>query len=126
MVNITPHPENKVQYWERTIDLDKKHFLCLRCGKDFFANSINQEICWDCKGIPFVKKETQNPERIKKLEKIWVYTAYHKKEFLLSRGNKCECCKTKEHLEIHHKEYTINFSDWQLLCRGCHRKKHTK
>jgi hypothetical protein len=40
--------------------------------------------------------------------------------FIKSKSSKCELCGSKEGLHIHHKKYTIDFNDWQLLCKKCH------
>lgn len=80
----------------------------------------------------FLKWKKDNPEKFKELMRIdytknkpkWLIrrvSNYYKKEFLTTRGNKCENCGSRLNLEIHHKRYTLDFTDWQSLCKTCHK-----
>lgn len=47
------------------------------------------------------------------------------------RGYACECCGSKERIQIHHTEYDFKKMAWEydistmrVLCRDCHRKVH--
>lgn len=47
------------------------------------------------------------------------------------RGYACECCGSKEQIQIHHTEYDLKKMAWEydvsimrVLCRDCHRKAH--
>jgi len=57
--------------------------------------------------------------------KIRDYTNYHKKE-VLSKDSVCANCSSKSNLQIHHKKYTKNPKDWEVLCEKCHSKLHRK
>ena len=49
---------------------------------------------------------------------------------LMKAGFKCEKCGEKEHLHIHHLNYSTVFNeslkDLVLLCRECHKEQHEK
>ncbi len=57
-------------------------------------------------------------EQIKFKARFWAQR--NRKHILEKMGAFCDLCKTKEKLEIHHKKYTNNFKDLQVLCRKCH------
>ncbi len=63
-------------------------------------------------------------EKIKTQKRSW--TNCHRKEILKAKGEKCEKCNAIENLEIHHKKYTNNLEDLEILCRKCHRKLDKK
>lgn len=69
------------------------------------------------------KTKLKHFERDKKV-RGWIRS--HRKEILLQKGEKCEECGSIEKLEIHHKKYTNNLQDLQLLCMICHRKVSRK
>lgn len=48
------------------------------------------------------------------------------KEKFIKLKKVCEVCGSKKELQIHHKKYTLNFDDWKLLCKICHKKEHIK
>lgn len=60
--------------------------------------------------------EFREKERIRK-------NSYHKAK-QLDLINKCEICGSTEALQIHHKDYTTNPEDWQILCMEHHLKLH--
>ena len=45
---------------------------------------------------------------------------------LENKGSNCEHCDSINNIEVHHKRYTNNLGDLQVLCRTCHRKIHRK
>lgn len=48
-------------------------------------------------------------------------------EYVLeNKGSACEECDSLRNIEVHHKRYTNNLGDLQVLCRNCHRKLHRK
>lgn len=54
-----------------------------------------------------------------------------RKEILTRRGYKCENCKSKDNLQVHHKRYVKGRQLWQYpdkelqaLCARCHRAEH--
>lgn len=74
----------------------------------------------------------KHPERMKRLMKEnyrknkpkWIIrqvTNIYRDQIIDSRNNECENCSAKENLEIHHLKYTLNFEDWQVLCKKCHK-----
>lgn len=73
-------------------------------------------------------REFNKKSRLKYPEKIapryWSY--YHRKEILEAKGEKCKKCNSVENLEIHHKKYTNNLEDLEILCRKCHKKLDRK
>lgn len=48
----------------------------------------------------------------------------------LSKVRRCEICRTKHCLDVHHLRYKglydVAEKDLQVLCRSCHEKKHEK
>jgi len=42
----------------------------------------------------------------------------------LKTKEQCEVCGSKNNLDIHHIKYTLNPSDWKVLCKKCHVKIH--
>ena len=59
-------------------------------------------------------------------EIIQDYSRNHYFELLYKIYNGCQLCKSKDNLEIHHKNYTKDIQDCMLLCRNCHRDIHRK
>jgi len=47
------------------------------------------------------------------------------KKGLLKLPKKCKICGTKNNLHIHHKKYTVNRKDLDVLCHNCHKKIHS-
>lgn len=128
--------------------LDKERTLlkCKGCGKPIkiYNNQIKRIYC-SKKCYPLGQKKLtisrakerlnnwskKHPERFKKLMKEnykrnkpkWIIrqvSNLYKDEFLATRGNKCENCGSRSNLQIHHLKYTLNFADWQVLCKNCH------
>lgn len=70
---------------------------------------------------PFIiTKFLPKTEKIKNKFRFWLYRK--RKIILEKKGSFCDLCKTKQSLEIHHKKYTNNLKDLQVLCRNCHVK----
>lgn len=83
------------------------------------------------------KWRDKNVEKIRELTKKYIlkypekqkarnWSKYHRKEILEVKGEKCEECNSVENLEIHHKKYTNNLEDLQILCMKCHKKLDRK
>jgi 5-methylcytosine-specific restriction endonuclease McrA len=83
------------------------------------------------------KKITEKNKTKNKPKKIKVnYYEYIKSEkwkeltvkFKIFKGERCEKCLSKQHLQTHHIHYKTlgneNFSDLMLLCGNCHKKEH--
>lgn len=90
--------------------LSKKKYCCARCC--YTAQYYRER---DDKGIEERKRNIirnfSNKTEIKDL-----FFAYKK--------NKCELCSSMKNLNIHHKKYTKNYKDWQLVCSSCHKNLH--
>lgn len=65
------------------------------------------------------KAKSDNLNKNKLKARSW--TKYHREEILKVKGEICETCGSISNIEIHHKEYTNNLKDLQILCRLCHR-----
>lgn len=76
-----------------------------------------------CKSLAQYYREKDKPERRFK-RSIRGRSLQISEIFIKSKGEKCEMCGATENLHIHHKKYTMNFDDWQLLCKKCHKKIH--
>lgn len=60
-----------------------------------------------------------------------IYWKEKRQEIIINKENKCERCGTKEHLQVHHKQYIRGKLAWEYedellecLCGGCHMKHH--
>ncbi len=73
-------------------------------------------------------KEISRKSRLKGKEKgkFRQWAIYWRERILAEKGSNCETCNATENLEIHHKKYTKNLEDLQILCRKCHRKLDRK
>lgn len=51
-----------------------------------------------------------------------------RREKIADVGYKCQRCKTRERLDVHHLTYSRlgheRLSDLKVLCRACHQKEH--
>lgn len=54
------------------------------------------------------------------------YANLHFRDQLIKSDGKCANCGTSERIELHHKKYTKNIEDIQLLCNSCHKKEHVR
>jgi len=49
-----------------------------------------------------------------------------KKVLFDERGEKCERCGSTNNLVVHHKKYTNNLNDLEILCTRCHALTHNR
>ncbi len=54
----------------------------------------------------------------------WIKT--NRKKVLDIKGKICKKCGSKVQLQIHHKKYTTNLKDLEILCMKCHKKLDRK
>lgn len=64
------------------------------------------------------------PERRKK-NILEHYSRRNYFDILFKIYNGCQICKSKNRLEIHHKNYTKDIQDCMLVCQKCHKKIHS-
>jgi len=72
-----------------------------------------------------MKEKITNPKR-KEMEAIRRFAYIHFRDNIIQERKCCEICGSIENLEIHHKNYTRDIRDIQLLCRKCHGKMKRK
>ena len=54
-------------------------------------------------------------------DKCRTWARYHREEILKELGDICNNCQNNKNIETHHKKYTNNLEDMEVLCRKCHR-----
>lgn len=110
---------------ETKLKIAKKRYLEKRDTKEFKKNRKEYlKKYYEKNKEQIYKSVMNNYEKDYPKWKIRAYSRTKRGEFGELRGNKCENCGSVKNLQIHHKRYTINYNDWQLLCKECHRKTH--
>jgi len=113
------------------IELNDKKFRKKHKSDKIGIKRKKQKIEWAKQNRAKINKSQSkyywnNKERILEKGRIRALSYYHYKIKLLKEKKCCERCKSKEKLELHHKEYKNELNCLMLLCKKCHTKIHQR
>ena len=128
--------------------------ICKQCNKEFIRTNKNNsnwksklfcsKICKNInkyyknriKKIEYQREwDKNNKDKKRKYNKkrnnsqrraLHSYSKRNYFDLLFALYDGCQLCKSKDRLEIHHKNYTRDIQDCMLLCQLCHKKIHRK
>ncbi len=126
----------KKEYMKKYVESHKEHLKKLQHkwyekNKEEHMKKIKE---WQDKNPQRVKeiknkwkrkyRKSEKYQLDKERKKIQDYAYRNFRDLLIKKYGGCQMCKSKENLEIHHKEYIDDLKSVILLCRDCHLKIH--